>query len=360
MVASVQELIAAANAKAGESPLIGLAKALAGGVSSYQAAQEDALNQKVKSTQVAQLIEQAKNNKANLDAMNARLGGANPIGPDQKFEETFTQGKEGVTRTIRILDNKPSDVTFNKVQLDAIKSGDTQKLADAFPTGVPPRATELALSGMRVENTQDERAMKHKEARSKERTVIVDKFNADASVKKAQQAIDFSNNIVEFATSDNPIAAAAIPTFMARASGEVGNLSEADKAPFGGSRAIISRLEASATQAANGKLTEENKKFITQLAQIMQDRSKENIKDLAKKRSKQYSKASDFLSENDIYSSLNPEDDGINQNTNAPAGKNVLVPGMTRITASDGSVHDIPTKNLEKAKQRDPGLKVMQ
>jgi len=31
-----------------------------------------------------------------------------------------------------------------------------------------------------------------------------------------------------------------------------------------------------------------------------------------------------------------------------------------RIQASDGSVHDIPQANLNKAKQRDPNLKVMQ
>ena len=34
--------------------------------------------------------------------------------------------------------------------------------------------------------------------------------------------------------------------------------------------------------------------------------------------------------------------------------------GFTRIKASDGSLHDIPTANLDKAKQRDPNLQVMQ
>lgn len=34
--------------------------------------------------------------------------------------------------------------------------------------------------------------------------------------------------------------------------------------------------------------------------------------------------------------------------------------GFTRIQASDGSMHDIPTANLDKAKQRDPNLKVVQ
>jgi hypothetical protein len=34
--------------------------------------------------------------------------------------------------------------------------------------------------------------------------------------------------------------------------------------------------------------------------------------------------------------------------------------GMTRIKASDGSIHDVPTQNLLKARQRDPGLQVVQ
>lgn len=34
--------------------------------------------------------------------------------------------------------------------------------------------------------------------------------------------------------------------------------------------------------------------------------------------------------------------------------------GYVRIQASDGSLHDIPNQNLDRARQRDPGLKVMQ
>lgn len=35
-------------------------------------------------------------------------------------------------------------------------------------------------------------------------------------------------------------------------------------------------------------------------------------------------------------------------------------PGFTRIRASDGSLHDLPTNNLKAAQQRDPGLQVVQ
>lgn len=46
--------------------------------------------------------------------------------------------------------------------------------------------------------------------------------------------------------------------------------------------------------------------------------------------------------------------------SNAQPSNNKPTNGMTRIQASDGSLHDIPTQNLDKAKQRDPSLKVLQ
>lgn len=163
-----------------------------------------------------------------------------------------------------------------------------------------------ALAGD-IPERQDERGYKQRERRNTERSSIVDKFNADPSVKKSQQMIDGASTIEGLALSDNPIAAGAIPTFMARASGEVGNLSEADKAPFGGSRAILARLEAAVTQAATGRLTEDNRQFIIGLSGIMKKRGQSNMNELAKTRSKQYSKSSDFLSEDDIFSTLIPD-----------------------------------------------------
>lgn len=158
-----------------------------------------------------------------------------------------------------------------------------------------------------IPRQDEERDYKRKERRNTERSRVVDKFNADASVKKSQQMIDGANVIKDLVFSDNPIAAGAIPTFMARASGEVGNLSEADKAPFGGSRAILAKLEAAAYQASKGKLSPDNARFITELANIMEKRGNENIVLLAKKRSGQYSRASDFLNEEDIFFTLVPD-----------------------------------------------------
>jgi hypothetical protein len=135
---------------------------------------------------------------------------------------------------------------------------------------------------------------------------LLEKFNADPSVRKAQQSLDSANTIRTLVDSNNPIAANAIPTFMARASGEVGNLSEADKAPFGGSQAILSRFQNALEQKATGRLTPENATFIKELVNKMEGAATGNIETLAKLRSKQYSGLNSSLKEDDLYNMLRP------------------------------------------------------
>lgn len=92
----------------------------------------------------------------------------------------------------------------------------------------------------------------------------------------AKKSLDSSNQaqaVKDILASNNPLGDNAIPTFMARASGEVGNLSEADKKPFGSAQDIQSRLESSMKMYAQGKLTDDNRKFISQLADTMQKAS---------------------------------------------------------------------------------------
>mgnify|MGYP001614723155 CR=1 FL=1 len=135
---------------------------------------------------------------------------------------------------------------------------------------------------------------------------IVDKFNADTVVRKQSQSIAAASSVRELVNSDNPIAASAIPTYMARASGEVGNLSEPDKAPFGGSQAILSRLEAALTQKATGRLTQDNAQFLIQLSDVMEQSAIRNMDRIAQERAGQYSKTSKSLNKNDIYNMLRP------------------------------------------------------
>jgi hypothetical protein len=132
---------------------------------------------------------------------------------------------------------------------------------------------------------------------------LVSKFKGDARVKKAYQSLDAATDIKNFVDSGNPIAANSIPTYSARMSGEVGNLSEADKRPFGGSQAILKRIDASLTQMSKGTLTPDNAVFIKGLTDIVERRAYEKIHSEAVNTSKQ-KKGLFGLTENDIYNRL--------------------------------------------------------
>lgn len=209
---------------------------------------------------------------------------------------------------------------MTKAQLLAFSSGDPKAIADNFPEGIPDQSLRFGTAFMNANAQAGERSARRADRRSDESVKLVDRFNADASVKKAQQALDGAANVIALVESGNPIAAAAIPTYMARASGEVGALSEADKAPFGGSRAIFERLEASLTQAASGQMTPENAKFVRDLGTIMSKRANENIDRLARTRAKQYGRANDFLDENEIYRTLRPESEEVDKPKSDPLG----------------------------------------
>lgn len=109
-----------------------------------------------------------------------------------------------------------------------------------------------------------------------QQTKIVDTFNKDEVVKKANEMIASADNVIGLVNSDNPIGHAAIPTFMARAAGEVGALTEADKAPFGGTKALSGRIAQVMSDYQSGKLTPENKKFVLDLTKTMQKNANRN------------------------------------------------------------------------------------
>ena len=256
-----------------------------------------------------------------IDTAAASIGDALSKRAEYRRQGELLARKEQLARDEKDAGN------FNPDQTGAIASGDLKLLPGVFPRGVPPQAATLASTianrgevrkdaDARIQNLEaerrrmdEDREFKRRERRSSERTNIVSKFTADPAVRKHQTALESAGMIAELANSGNPIAAGAIPTYMARASGEVGALSEADKAPFGGSQAILSRLEAAVTQKAAGKLTPDNQAFINQLSGIMAKRAKANMKSLARTRAKQYGKASDFLNEDEIYSTLYTDDD---------------------------------------------------
>jgi hypothetical protein len=140
---------------------------------------------------------------------------------------------------------------------------------------------DTAEKGQEFKETEEER---------KRLTSFTDKYNTDQQTQKGEQSISAANDVRNLANTNNPIAAASIPTFLARASGEVGALSEADKAPFGGSRSVVARLEAAVTQNATGKLTPENRRFVLELSQVMERSAQQKLDRTAWKHANQKAK----------------------------------------------------------------------
>lgn len=125
---------------------------------------------------------------------------------------------------------------------------------------------------------------------------LVDRYNAYPEIKKAVSMGEAADLLDKLADSNSPIEQNAIATIAARASGEVGNLSEADKAPFGGSQAIADRLAQFARTSVSGVRTADNVKYIHDLARAFRGSAKSKGINVAKKWAGQYSKAA-----KDIY-----------------------------------------------------------
>lgn len=102
-------------------------------------------------------------------------------------------------------------------------------------------------------------------------TEAIKSFNADKVVDNQNKMIEEGIRVHALIDSDNPLADNALPTFLARASGEVGALSDTDRAPFeaAGMGDLLDRLRARGTKFITGRISPRQRKFIKMLADTM-------------------------------------------------------------------------------------------
>jgi hypothetical protein len=132
-------------------------------------------------------------------------------------------------------------------------------------------------------------------------------FNKDKVVQKSEERIASAKTLRELVTQNTPISAEAAKTFAARASGEVGALSDTDRAAYGGSRAIIGRIEQAMKEAATGTLTEDNKKFMLQLSNSFEQAGIRDIQTSLKKYAKQTVKRMPNMTEQEAAELIRPD-----------------------------------------------------
>jgi len=212
-------------------------------VSQGKKARINALNERYKLAQIAKLETEA-------------TGGT--TSKDPKSDES----KVAQEQTMNMMGSMGIEFDPEKIgKLNAATLGSKQFTAAL-------RKSVNKLSKQRLDSTNTERFNKWTEKKEDDLVKSVDKFNKDKEVVRANSMISGANIAKDMVESGNPIAAASIPNFLARASGEVGALTEADKEPFGGTRAIVERAKQSVEEMAKGTLTEANAKFVLELAEV--------------------------------------------------------------------------------------------
>jgi hypothetical protein len=145
--------------------------------------------------------------------------------------------------------------------------------------------------------TKDQRIFKAVESGQK---------RVDSLAKKSLEALDSASTMREMLLSNNPVADSAVPTFAARATGEVGNLTDEERKPYGGSQAIHRRLAALAKKASTGKLTDADRKDLMNLSTLFETAAQRNIRRHQEKVGKQL--ASNLgVSEDEVFTKLIPD-----------------------------------------------------
>ena len=125
----------------------------------------------------------------------------------------------------------------------------------------------------------------------REKSGMTTRFFAKPAYRRAEQMISFSGTAEMLLDDNSPIAHQSLATLLSRASGEVGNLSEADKRPFGGSQAIKDRFDQIIKSLHKGVKTETNKKYIRNVLEVFRKSGIKHMDGLGRKEADAKSRA---------------------------------------------------------------------
>lgn len=196
-------------------------------------------------------------------------------------------------------------------QINAAKRGLSKNQMDYLGTKLKARLEERAeldkKEMSRLESIAKGEAKKEKALDQKEKilTRAVEKYNSDPELKELNKRKTSALAAKQLLSLDNPIAGEAAKTAIARLSGEVGNLSDTDRASFGGSKAWNSRVEQLEEQAFSGELTPENKQFLQQVVAAFETSINSSIGSRSKALARQFSKINN-VNERDVYGTFRP------------------------------------------------------
>lgn len=151
---------------------------------------------------------------------------------------------------------------------------------EGFKEGV--RENARIAANERVAVRQEEGFQRSEAARSsREQRATLTKFQQDfnKTTKDINKSLTQAGNAIKLLDSNSPLAATAIGTMMARASGEVGNLTAMERAAFEGRQDLISRVYRDLSIKGWSELPKGDREVIREVAQIYRDSGQELIND---------------------------------------------------------------------------------
>jgi hypothetical protein len=165
--------------------------------------------------------------------------------------------------------------------------------------------TMLKAAGIRSSGKDENRKFREDKFEYDKIVKLQDSFNKDKQVVKAEERIQSAATLRDM-IDGNPITQEAAKTFAARASGEVGALSDQDRAAYGGSKAIIDRINSTFTRAVTGELTDTDKKFMKELADKFEAAGQRDLQARLSLYSKQGTKRTK-MSEDEVRETIRPD-----------------------------------------------------
>lgn len=240
-----------------------------------QAAQAKALqdaNQKVKELrQQSRLSRKEQQDQLKLigQDLSTQLGafGASPASIEQQLK-TLTPDPRFAQSAGQIL--------LNQDQFDPKQVQQARELIK------DEREAQIDLLKIRQDSAFERQQQRESQSRQKEQRRQLFTFQRDfnSTVKGVDKAVNQAKNAIRILDAKGPaskLAVGVIGTMMARASGEVGNLTQVEREAFAGLQSISGRIQRVIARGAFSELTPQDKAAIREVAKVYVDRGDEML-----------------------------------------------------------------------------------
>lgn len=150
----------------------------------------------------------------------------------------------------------------------------------------------VRLKQMEIDAAKDLQTMKNEALVGKQKakqgaflTGYQNKYNKET--EKLNQGIQVMDTADQVLRMGNPIGDASVGVMFARASGDVGAVSDYAEQKFKGSKGLLERIAQAKSEWSSGTMSEDNRKFMLELSQKYREAKKKQIKEVAHRYSRQ-------------------------------------------------------------------------